>query len=66
MAEPMDFEGLLERRLNARATVASRPFDAAAIAHSVVATGRREPARSPWRGRRCAAPSPASWSCCSW
>jgi hypothetical protein len=38
MAEPLDFETTLAARLEARAAMASRPFDAAAIASAAVAT----------------------------
>jgi hypothetical protein len=38
MAEPLDFETALAARLQARAGIASRPFDAAAIASAAIAT----------------------------
>jgi hypothetical protein len=41
MTDRLDFEARLEERLRARAAVASRPFDAAAIAHQAVRTGGR-------------------------
>jgi len=52
MTDRLDFETRLEERLRARAAIASRPFDAAAIARGVVAIGRgrtaiRWPSRSP-------------------
>jgi dipeptidyl aminopeptidase/acylaminoacyl peptidase len=46
MTDDFDFETGLERRLLARAALASRPFDAAAIAHQVTgADVRRSPLR---------------------
>jgi Tol biopolymer transport system component len=41
MTDRFDFEARLEERLRARAALASRPFDAGAIAHAVVATDTR-------------------------
>lgn len=41
MADRIDFETRLEARLQARAALASRPFDAGEIAHKAVATGAR-------------------------
>ncbi len=38
MAEPLDFETTLAARMQARAALATRPFDAAAIASAAVAT----------------------------
>jgi Tol biopolymer transport system component len=49
MTDRLDFEVRLEERLKARAATASRPFDAGAIAHSVVAAdgARRSIGRFP-------------------
>jgi hypothetical protein len=47
MTDRLDFEGRLEDRLRARAAIASRPFDAVAIAHQAALAG----------GRRRAGPS---------
>jgi Tol biopolymer transport system component len=47
MVDPFDFEARLQARLRARAALASRPFDAVAIAHEAVATGTRRR----WIGR---------------
>jgi hypothetical protein len=44
MTDQFDFEAGLEQRLRARAALANRPFDAAAIAHRVVAADVRRPA----------------------
>ena len=41
MTDRLDFEARLEERLRARAAVASRPFDAAAIAHQAALAGDR-------------------------
>jgi WD40 repeat protein len=41
MTDRLDFEVRLEERLRARAAVASRPFDAAAIAHQAALAGGR-------------------------
>ena len=41
MTDRLDFETRLEERLRVRAALASRPFDAAAIAHQAAAGGRR-------------------------
>jgi hypothetical protein len=41
MTDRLDFEGRLEQRLRARAAIASRPFDAAAIAHQAALAGGR-------------------------
>ena len=41
MTDRLDFETRLEERLRARAALASRPFDAAAIAHQAAAGKRR-------------------------
>ena len=41
MADTFDFEARLEERLRARAALASRPFDAAEIAHEAIAAGAR-------------------------
>ena len=41
MTDRLDFEARLEERLRARAAVASRPFDAAEIAHQAVLVGGR-------------------------
>ena len=41
MTDRLDFETRLEERLRARAALASRPFDAAAIAHQAAAGRRR-------------------------
>jgi hypothetical protein len=46
MTDRSDFEDRLEARLRARAALASRPFDTAAIAHQAVAVGARR-----WTGR---------------
>jgi WD40 repeat protein len=47
MTDRLDFEARLEERLRARAAIASRPFDAAAIAHqAALAGGRRRFGRS--------------------
>ena len=50
MTDPLDFEARLEERLRARAALASRPFDAAAIARQAVAVGgrRRTISRLEW------------------
>jgi Tol biopolymer transport system component len=47
MVDTFDFEALLEARLRARAAIASRRFDAVAIAHEAVTTGTR----GRWLGR---------------
>jgi len=47
MTDRLDFERQLEARLRARAAVASRPFDAATIAHQAVVDDRRRR----WIGR---------------
>jgi WD40-like Beta Propeller Repeat len=47
MVDTFDFEARLEARLQARAALASRPFDASGIAHAAVATGTRRR----WIGR---------------
>jgi dipeptidyl aminopeptidase/acylaminoacyl peptidase len=47
MVDTFDFEARLQARLRARAALASRPFDAVAIAHQAVATGTRRR----WIGR---------------
>jgi hypothetical protein len=54
MTDRFDFETRLEERLRARAAIASRPFDAAAIAREAVAVdGRRwRPVRLEWPSRR--------------
>lgn len=39
MREPSGFEASFERRLRARASLASRPFDASEVAHAAIATG---------------------------
>ena len=56
MADQPDFETGLERRLRARASRASRPFDAVAIARQVVAVGgrRRRFAGLEWPSTRLA------------
>jgi hypothetical protein len=41
MTDRLDFETQLEERLRARAAIASRPFDAAAIAHQAALDGDR-------------------------
>jgi hypothetical protein len=41
MTDLLDFEARLEERLRARAAIASRPFDAAAIAHQAAVVGGR-------------------------
>jgi hypothetical protein len=41
MTDRLDFEARLEERLRARAAIASRPFDAAAIAHQAAVVGGR-------------------------
>ena len=47
MTDRLDFEARLDERLRARAAIASRPFDAAAIAHqAALAGGRRRFGRS--------------------
>ncbi|HEX5823777.1 MAG TPA: hypothetical protein VFY18_04880 [Candidatus Limnocylindrales bacterium] len=43
MTDEFDFEAGLEQRLRARAALANRPFDAATIAHTVVAAEVRRP-----------------------
>ena len=48
MTDRLDFEARLEERLRARAAIASRPFDAVAIAHqAALAGGRRRFGPSP-------------------
>ena len=54
---PDALERMLERRLTARASVASRPFDAAAVARAAIATA--PPRRQPWTG---ALPARASFA----
>jgi len=48
MAEPLDFETTLAARLQARAALAARPFDAAAIAIAAVATRPVRRLSIPW------------------
>lgn len=43
MTDHLDFEARLAERLRARGAIASRPFDAAAIAHQAVLAGGRSP-----------------------
>jgi Tol biopolymer transport system component len=43
MTDRLDFETRLAERLGARAAIASRPFDAAAIAHATVTSDARRP-----------------------
>ena len=53
MTDETTFEARLEARLVARASAASRPFDAAAIARAAAVTGgaqRRLARRLPWLG----------------
>lgn len=53
MTDRPDFEKRLEARLRARAALASRPFDAGAIAHRAVAiSGRRWTPRLEWPSSR--------------
>jgi Tol biopolymer transport system component len=51
MAEQLDFETALERRLHARASMATRPFDAAAIASAAVVARPARRLALPWTFR---------------
>ena len=53
MTDRLEFEAHLAERLRARADIASRPFDAAAVAHqAALAGGRRRFGRSLWLADR--------------
>ena len=49
MTDRLDFEARLGDRLRARAAIASRPFDAAAIAHQAALAGSRRRFGPTWR-----------------
>lgn len=51
MADQLDFEAVLERRLQARASMAARPFDASAIASAAVVAHAQRRLALPWTFR---------------